>query len=305
MIVLTVGNSYIEIDGYASCIAYRELLRLLGIEAKFVSNAVLNYSVTNSLLNIPYNIDDYDVQDGDEFIILDLSNKEFFPTFVKEENIVELIDHHPGFEEYWNNKLKDKAIIKEIGAVATIIVNKYEESGLFDKMNNDIAKLLMAAILDNTLNFTAKTTTYNDRIVYQKLEKKVNISNFQNVYFSECQNSIENNLKDSIVNDMKHQKANNYLPEFFGQLTIWNINMILKQEDNIRKIMNGYGNEWIINIISLKDNISYIMCSNMDVRDKVNKLFNGTCDNYIVAVKPAMLRKEIIKVALLIGGKYE
>ena len=54
MIVITVGKSYIDIDGYASSIAYRELLRMKGIDSKFVSNAILNYSITDSLKNISY-----------------------------------------------------------------------------------------------------------------------------------------------------------------------------------------------------------------------------------------------------------
>ena len=54
MVVLTVGKDYIDIDGYASAIAYKELLKMQGIDAKFVSNANINYSITKSLLSIPF-----------------------------------------------------------------------------------------------------------------------------------------------------------------------------------------------------------------------------------------------------------
>ena len=141
MIVLTVGKSYVDIDGYASCLAYRELLKAQGVQSKFVTDASLNYSITKSLLNLPYSIDRYKVKDEDEFIMLDLSNKDFFPNFVKEENIIELIDHHPGFEKYWNDKLNNSTI-EQVGSVATIIVEKYEQSNLDQKMDKNIAKLL-------------------------------------------------------------------------------------------------------------------------------------------------------------------
>lgn len=39
IIILTVGKSYVEIDGYASCLAYRELLKMQGIESRFVTDA--------------------------------------------------------------------------------------------------------------------------------------------------------------------------------------------------------------------------------------------------------------------------
>ena len=41
-------------------------------------------------------------------------------------------------------------------------------------MDKDIAKLLMAAILDNTLNFTANITTERDKNAYKKLELLIN-----------------------------------------------------------------------------------------------------------------------------------
>ena len=45
MLVLTVGNSYVDIDGYASCIAYRELLKMRGEEAMFVTDALFKYAL--------------------------------------------------------------------------------------------------------------------------------------------------------------------------------------------------------------------------------------------------------------------
>ena len=300
MIVITVGKSYIDIDGYASSIAYRELLRMQGIESKFVSNAVLNYSITDSLKNIPYSIDNYSINSNDKYIILDLSNKSYFPEFVDEDSIVEIIDHHPGFEEYWNNKLSRKAIIEQIGSVATIIVEKYEQDGLLDRMDKDIAKLLMAAILDNTLNFTANITTDRDRNAYKKLETLINEHDYATTYFSECQKYIEDNLCESIKNDIKIQKTNEYLPEVFGQLTIWDAEELLHKRDFINQIMSSYGNKWMLNIISLSNNSSYIIYSNDEIRSKLEQLLNCYDKNGTLIKSPAMLRKEIMKQALTI-----
>lgn len=298
MIVLTVGKSYVDIDGYASCLAYRELLKMLKIESKVVSVGNLNYSITKSLINLPYHMDDYKVKPDDKFIILDLSNKKFFPDFVREENIIELIDHHPGFEEYWNTKLQNNAVIEQIGAVATIIVEKYEQKNLIDKMDKSIAKLLMAAILDNTLNFTAKITNTRDKIAYKKLVKIANEYNFVETYFKECQATIEYNLEESIVNDLKFQEVNEYLPNVFGQITIWDINHLLDKIENIRNTMNDYDDKWMINIISLKDNSSYIVYSDDEVKNNLSRIFECNFNNDILILKPAMLRKEIIGRAL-------
>ena len=303
MIVITVGKSYIDIDGYASSIAYRELLGMKGIESKFVSNAVLNYSITDTLKSIPYSVDDYSIDSNDKYIILDLSNKSFFPEFVDENNIVEIIDHHPGFEDYWNNKLGNNAIIEPIGSVATIITEKYEQDGLFDRMDKNIAKLLMAAILDNTLNFTANITTDRDRTTYKKLESLINEYDYATAYFNECQKYIEDNLHESIKNDIKIQKTNEYLPDVFGQLTIWNAEELLHKRDFINQIMNGYGNEWMLNIISLSNNSSYIIYSNDEIKSKLEQLLDCYDKNGTLIKSPAMLRKEIMRKALASKSK--
>lgn len=295
MLVITVGKNYVDIDGYASSIAYRELFKLRGIESVFVTNSVLNYSITKSLIDLGYTIDIYDIKDIDKFIVLDLSNPKFLPEFVRESDIIEIIDHHPGFEEYWK---KTDSIIEPIGSVATIIVEKYEEYNLLDKMNKDVALLLMAAILDNTLNFTADITCDRDKIAYKKLEDLTGIYNYQEKYFNECQNYVENNLKDSIINDIKIEKDNKYLPEVIGQLTIWDIDKVLKEKDTIKGIMSNYDN-WLINIISLKDNKSYVLCSNKSVVESFSKLFECTIDNDIV-IMDSKLRKEILKRSYVI-----
>lgn len=298
MIIITSGKKYIDIDAYASCIAYRELLKLNGIESKFVSNSVLNYSITKSLLDLPFYVDKYEISPNDKFIVIDLSNKEFFEEFIQENSIIELIDHHPGFEDYWNNKIGKKSHIEQIGSVATIIVEKYEEYNLLNDMNKDIAKLLMAAILDNTLNFTANITKQRDKDAYNKLEKLTGFTDFKTMYFYEVQNVIEQDLINAIANDIKIEETCRYLPKTLGQLTIYDVTSILRNLDVIKITMNKYNKKWLINIICLKENRSYIICSDKNIKNNLVKLFNNNSDSDIIILNPAILRKEIIRTGL-------
>ena len=91
---------------------------------------------------------------------------------------------------------------------------------------------------------------------------------------------------------MKYQKENDKLPRIIGQLTIWDINDL--NHSIIRQIMNNKGSNWIINIISLKDNISYIMCSDDAIEKDMILLLNGEQKKGFVVLKPAKLRKEIM-----------
>ena len=304
MNIVTSGSNYIDIDAYAGIIAYANLLNLKGIPSKAVSTAKLNESITPSLLNLNTVLDEYEKSDSYNFIILDVSNKDYFDNIVNESKIVEIIDHHTGFEEYWKNILKEKSRIEFIGAVATIIVEDYEKEHLLGNMSEDIALLLMSAILDNTLNFKAKVTDQRDINAYKKLSRIVrNIDNFEEKYFLECQKSIEANLEKSIENDTKNEKTCDILPDTFSQLTLWNKDFILNNKENVYKILDKMSPEWMLNVISLEEGKSYIIANNELVKRNIEKLFEKAFKTDIMELDSVWLRKEIIKKARNINFK--
>lgn len=299
MKIVTSGSRYIDIDAYASCIAYANLLNLKGIEAKAVSTAKINESITPNLLKLNSVLEEYEKDENDEFIIIDVSNKNYFDNIVVEDKIIEVIDHHVGCEEYWKNKLGERAKIEFIGAVATLIVELYEKDRMIEKMSKDIAYLLMAAILDNTLNFKAKVTTDRDKSAYKKLEMIVdNKENYAEKYFLECQLNIQKDLKTAIENDTKIEEINILLPKIFAQLTVWDKKNILDNKSKIYNTLENIGTDWMMNLICLKDGKSYIIASNSEVQRKLENLFNSTFQNDILMLDSVWLRKEIIKKAI-------
>ena len=298
MKIITSGSKYIDIDAYAGIIAYSNLLRLKGIQAKAVSTAKLNESITSSLLELNTKLDKYEEKEDDEFIIIDVSNKDYFDEIVKESKIVEVIDHHTGFEEYWKSKLGENSKIEFIGSVATLIVEDYEKENLLEKMSKDIAILLMSAILDNTLNFQAKVTNERDKIAYKKLLKIASVNdNYAEKYFLECQQNIERDLKVAIENDTKVEKICDLLPRVFGQLTLWNKEFIISNKEIVYETLNHMDKEWMMNLISLEDAKSYIIAENTNVKVGLERLFNKSFEDDILELENVWLRKEIIKKA--------
>ena len=298
MIIVTSGNRYIDIDAYASCIAYANLLNLKGFNAKAISTANLNESITDSLIKLPEKIEKHYVTTGNEkYIILDVSDKNFFDNIVIEDNIIEIIDHHYGYENYWNKKLKEHSHIEKIGSIATFIFELYEKEQLIDKISNGMAKLLISAILDNTLNLKAQSTTKRDISAYEKLLKLSGIkSNYNEIYFKECQKKISSNLIESIKNDTKIEIESNLLPNIFSQLLFWDGKDFLKNK-LIYNTLDGFGSEWMINIISLKDNASYLISEDIKVQKNLETLFNKKFESNIMKLNKIWLRKEIIRKA--------
>ena len=195
MKLVTSGCGFIDIDGYAGMVAYAHLLNLKGIPAKAVTTSAVNESVTPSILALDVKLDEYEKRDDDEFVLVDVSNKDYLDKMVDASKVVEVIDHHPGCEEYWKNILHDKARIDFIGAVATIVFEEYEKEGMVSSITKDMATILIAGILDNTLNLKSKITTQRDIDVYNKLSKIADLpDDFAEKYFLECQKSIENDF---------------------------------------------------------------------------------------------------------------
>lgn len=297
MIVVTSGSKYIDIDAYASCIAYANLLNLKGKEAKAVSSAKTNESIPSSLLKLNIGLDNYKPSKEDEFIIIDVSNKVFFDKFVNEDKIIEVIDHHVGYEEYWKNKLQDKSKIEFVGAVATLIVELYEKEGFLYEITKELAILLISAILDNTLNLKAKVTSKRDITAYEKLERIIQDRKYPEKYFLECQSQINKDLKLAIENDTKTEYVSLILPPIFSQLTIWDKEIVLRNKDVLYTILNKMGNKWMLNLICLKDGKSYLIAQDLEVQKKLEKLFHKKFKTDIMELDNVWLRKEIMKIA--------
>ena len=302
MIVVTSGKRYIDIDAYASCVAYRDFLRLQGKDVVAVTGSVINESVAPSLRELS-GFDDYAFLGDEEFAVLDLSNPDFLDECVDIERIVELIDHHAGFENYWDDKVR-RVRIEKIGAVATIVFERYRDGGALGKLRPELAKLLMAAILDNTLNFKAKITTERDVAAYKELVKIAGEDDeFAEKYFLECQAEVERDLATAIRNDVKSEKVDFALPETIAQLLCWDGKEFLKREDELRNILSGLSENWMMNLISLKDGRSYVLVSDDAVAREVLRLFGGVREGNVVILDEVWLRKEILKRALEDAGK--
>lgn len=293
--VITSGNKYLDIDAYASMIAYRELLKSTGTHCYAVSTADTNESVPQFLLDFSYRLDKYEVSAEDDYIVVDVSNPDFIDTFVNPEKIIQLIDHHTGFEDFWQARLGEKAEIENIGAVCTIIFEKIESANHLKLLDTELCQLLAAGILDNTLNLQSSNTSTRDRRAYAKLCQIGEIQqDFSEQYFDACFTKIQQNLSQTIREGLKIERVHNSLPEVFGQLIVPD-HIYLSYQDTKQEVA-AY-DKWIFNLISLADGKSYIYCSGDEVANILvtvlpeAKMWSEHC----VVLEKFMLRKEIMK----------
>jgi inorganic pyrophosphatase/manganese-dependent inorganic pyrophosphatase len=304
MIWLPVVGDWADIDVYASTLAYADLLNQHGKPAKIYLPAAPNYS-TPEALRIKHSENlQFDLAPTDEVIILDISMPKVISQLIPDNQIIELVDHHPGYEDYWRKRLGSKAIIEKIGAVATLVFERWGKSWDYDKMSPKIAKLLLAAILDNTLNFNAVITTARDHRAAKKLATIANVSieDFTDWYFSTVAQAVMDNLENSLLGDAKDfhiPKLN--LDILCGQLTLWRAEETLDREDVIRKTMNSKSENWLVNILSVSSKKNYIITNNSELSDYLSKLLALSSNSGWQISNQLYLRKEIF--AKILGDK--
>lgn len=206
MTIVTAGKSFNDIDAFGCAIAYADLLRLEGADARAVFVGPLNHSVTALALEQGGEFATECVPaDGDRFVFVDLSGPDHFAFApVDESRIAEIYDHHYGFEDYWRERLGERSHIERVGAAATLIWEEIVRRGCADRLSAASINLLAIATLQNTLNFTSSETVDRDRLAFDALSRRVTMAEgWQDRYFAECAEAIHGNLAEAIANDTK------------------------------------------------------------------------------------------------------
>lgn len=297
--IITAGSNYLDIDAYACCVAMAELHKLKGDEAIAYSKAPCNYSVCPSLMaagQLTRKLPTEFCTENSEYIIVDVSDPEFLKDSVPLDKVTAVYDHHVGFENYWGSRIGVNSHIEFIGAAATLIYREWKIAGLQDKMSRSTALLLIAAILDNTLNLTSSNTTPEDTTAFKELCDRENIGEeWRSVYFSEVQKTVEADLKNALFNDIKTIRDNSVLTQRVAQICVWDSEAILERLPEIRAWFEGNADSWMLNIIDIKRNSSYFICDDSYHQKKIEEVFNTEFKFGVAITQRAYLRKEIIK----------
>jgi nanoRNase/pAp phosphatase (c-di-AMP/oligoRNAs hydrolase) len=288
-----------DIDAYAGCASYAELLRASGQQAQAISTAPPNESVTPTIRSWATAVQSvYTPSQSDTFTLIDVSDPDYVDRIVDFARVDEVIDHHPGFEEYWRQRLGDAAQLEIVGAACTQIFERWEESGLPDSMSVLSARLLMCGILDNTLNFGAKITTDRDIRAYESLRPIADLPNdWPAQYFADCQSTIENNIPTAIHNDSKQMSFQTLdRPLCVGQLAVWDGRALLAcDHDVFRQTLANQNPHWFMNIISIGEAKSYFMSDDIAIQAWLSQLLAVQFDGSVAEAERMWLRKEIAR----------
>ena len=136
-----------------------------------------------------------------KLILVDHNEKNQSIDDIDQAEIIEIIDHHRVANISTTSPLFFRA--EPVGSTATIISEMYLESGL--RPSKEIAGILCAAIISDTLLFRSPTTTDVDRRMVDRMSKiaDVDVDDFANQMFKAGTSLKEKSPKDIVEGDVK------------------------------------------------------------------------------------------------------
>lgn len=231
---------------------------------------------------------DYD--DSKDIILIDTHHLAQLPHLKYIGKVIKIFDHHPnGDDTQFYNAYIDNRLI---GAAATIIA----ENVLNDKlMDAQLAMLLGASIISNTMNFEAPSTSELDKAVFAKLQHYYKFSNqfISEMFYSK--NDILARTEEEVINsdvklfDIADKKIK------IAQIELVNIEKNLDLHEFIRRCFNLSPNHdidyYFLSLIDILQKKTYVITFDEKSMLLRNSILESTINDNLLVVNRILLRK--------------
>lgn len=223
--------------------------------------------------------------------VVDTHHRNQLPPNLPFENVVEIVDHHPtgDMDAFPNAKIHNE----QVGAVATIITERIRSASLAPDAK--IAGLLAAAIISNTVNFNAPSTSERDKLSLKWLQNYVHIDqNFISAMFDARSTISTRDTKQLLVSDYKEFTIGNtkigiaqletaHLSDFISRADLPNCLAELKLSLELAHI--------ILNGIDILRNTSTVVAIDSETRLLLQSAIGAPFDGMIATFPRILLRK--------------
>jgi len=154
---------------------------------------------------------------------------------IEEAQILEIIDHHRLGDIQTGEPIL--VINEPVGATSTIIFKIFKERDVIIPKN--IAGIMLAAILSDTVLMKSPTTTDEDRKAAMELAEYINLDpiEFGIKMYGKASNIESISARDIVLNDLKNYEFNEYKIGV-GQIETIDVNSVLKRKSEILDVMN-------------------------------------------------------------------
>lgn len=204
--VLITATENPDLDGVSCAIAYQAYLADHGTgalyEAAFEGDLQIEPAFVIRKLGLKAARIVADAQ-YESFILVDACEPLGLPAHVRNEDVIEVIDHRqfPDYAAFPNAKFR----VEPVGAAATQIAEEfYFDQDSHDLLTPKLAALLLCGIYSNTVNFKSDTTTFRDTRMRDWLSKLLpaDLKGLPRQMFKHKTQAILDNLAEALKADV-------------------------------------------------------------------------------------------------------
>lgn len=287
-----------DLDGVSSMYAYAEYLNKIGTPSDYYIQGTpkKEVGIVCDLFGIEL-VGNNEILEEQEVVLVDTNNFEEAP-FVKPEQIVEIIDHHSKNENSDKCK-KAKIHIERLGAVATLIAEKFKENKI--SISRESAILLYYGIISNSINLKASITSRKDIDMASWLEEqcdeitKEKIAEIFTLKSKVEDSELRKEMEAEVILDYGGKKMT------VAQLEIANMEeFLIQKQDKVVAIMNKVreenGLDYIfINCVDILNGFNMVLTIDDDTKELLEKKLGYSFENNRCKFDKVVQRKDITK----------
>ncbi|WP_114785588.1 manganese-dependent inorganic pyrophosphatase [Vibrio tetraodonis] len=166
--ILVVGHKNPDSDSICSALVATELLKARGLDAMPIRQGEINRETQHILEVAGAELPELRTSvAGEKIWLVDYSDLAQAPDDVAEAEILGIVDHHRLGDVMTINPME--AWIWPVGCTNTVLFNMFKIEG--HEITAQIAKLMMSAILSDTVGFASPTCTQKDKDAVEELAK--------------------------------------------------------------------------------------------------------------------------------------
>ncbi|MBU1126072.1 MAG: DHHA2 domain-containing protein [Patescibacteria group bacterium] len=238
--IITTTYEGPDLDGYSCSVAYAELLRALGKDAKA-------HIWGEPQLEVQWILKKFDLEQAQGpienyeglVVILDMSDPDGLPGNIKAEQVIEIIDHRKiTFEDRFPNATSQ---IEQVGAAATLVAERFRSANI--QPSKESGLLLYGGILSNTQNLSS-TATERDRQMAEWLKELSGASdNLAQEMFAAKSDLAGDELQKTLLGDSKVIPVQNKMIGTMQLEIIGAKELVKNRLQEIQQVLENFGQE--------------------------------------------------------------
>ena len=290
-----VGHQNPDADSICAALTYANLKQELGEDVEAVRigkiNAETKFILDNFDVEAPQLIEEVSAED--QVTLVDHNEKSQAVLGIEDAEIVGIIDHHrigdieTGNPIYFRNE--------PVGCTSTIVTKLYQENDV--EIDDQMAGLLLSAILSDTVIFRSPTCTETDQKIAKTLAKQldIDIKDYGVKMFKAGSVVKKLGPKELVTNDYKeYQFAGDTIG--VGQIEVMDVNEVNDIKDDIlasiEELVTENNYKFLVLLVTdILAEGSLLMMSN-DAIDVVEDAFDVEVENNEVYLDGVLSRKK-------------